>query len=92
MYDASYNDEETHTFASSSLQFLKWCSWVMAILALIHTPILVVNMYGTNDSKDRSFSATTTTFGNLGSASLAESVTIPGCNANEFQFQHCEIG
>lgn len=64
----------------------------MAILALIHSPILIMNAYGTNTSMDKSFSATMTTFGNLGSANLVASVTIPGCDANEFQFEHCEIG
>jgi hypothetical protein len=48
-------------------------------------------MYGTNDTMDKSLSATMTTFGNLGSANLVDSVTIPGCDENEFQVEHCEI-
>lgn len=64
----------------------------MAILSIIHLPILIMNAYGTNGIMDMSISATLTTFGNLGSAKLVDSVTIPGCDNNEFQLELCEIG
>lgn len=64
----------------------------MAILAVIHLPILIMNTYGTNASINTFYSATMTTFGNLGNAKVIESVNIPGCDDNEFHFEHCEIG
>lgn len=64
----------------------------MAILALVHFPILVINAYGTSNTMDMSYTATMTTFGNLGSANVVKSVVIPGCDENEFQFRHCQIG
>lgn len=64
----------------------------MAILAIVHLPILIINAYGTNNTMDKSYTATMTTFGNLGSAKVVNSITIPGCDENEFQFEHCQIG
>ena len=63
----------------------------MSILSILHAPILVINAYGTNN-RIGSFTAATTTFGNLGSAMEVMSVDIPGCDETEFQFKHCQIG
>ena len=72
-------------------KFVKWSCWVMLILSLIHLPVLCVNMLGTNEMIGLSLNAAMTTFGNLGSASEVESVTIPGCDAAEFNFDRCDV-
>eukprot|EP00804_Cyclotella_cryptica_P009635 CCRYP_006299-RC/>CCRYP_006299-RC protein AED:0.29 eAED:0.29 QI:364/1/1/1/1/1/4/125/1018 len=92
-----WNEGRTSEFSqfgsgiTNYFKFLKWCCWVMSILAVVHFPILIINAYGTNNGMDMSYTATMTTFGNLGSANLVNSVTIPGCDENEFQFEHCQI-
>lgn len=70
---------------------LKWCSWVMFILSLLHVPVLIVNAYGANDLIGSSFNLATTTFGNLGSAEDVASVDIPGCNEMELPMSGCKV-
>lgn len=82
----------SHSFGFDQNQFLKWCTWVMFVLSILHLPILFVNTLGANDKMGLVLSAAVTTFGNLGSASDVGSVDIPGCDEMEFQFSHCTIG
>ncbi len=78
-------------------KFLKWSSWVMLVLSVLHLPVLILNTLGARpDSlrvaiKDQTLAAMTT-FGNLGSAMNVTVVAIPGCDEAEFQFEHCNIG
>jgi len=92
-----WNEGRTSEFSqfgsgiTNYFKFLKWCSWVMSILSVLHLPVLFINALGTNDKIGLSVSAAMTTFGNLGTAVNVGSVAIPGCDETEFQFEHCEI-
>ena len=97
-----WNEGRTSEFSqfgsgiTNYFKFLKWSTWVLLLLSIIHLPVLILNTFGVEGRK--SFSSAIkdqtlvamTTFGNLGSTNVT-AVTIPGCDNNEFQFEYCEI-
>jgi hypothetical protein len=71
-------------------KFLKWCCWVMFILAVVHTPSLVLNSLGAV-SQYESVGLASTTVGNLGDSFNVTTIKIPFCNEDEFQQHDCTI-
>lgn len=71
-------------------KFLKWCGWVMAVLSAVHLLALGINMFGTAVQYG-DLGVASTTLGNLGSAEDVTAVRIPGCAANRYWFDDCEI-
>jgi len=63
----------------------------MLLLAIIHIPVLLINISGAPTQYDNVFTAAITTFGNLGSVENVDFVRIPGCNEGDFQEDVCSI-
>jgi hypothetical protein len=59
----------------------------MFILAIIHIPALVLNIFGTTLENENGVLAMTT-LGNLGASDI-EQVQIPGCDGSKYQFEGC---
>ncbi|GFH46056.1 hypothetical protein CTEN210_02530 [Chaetoceros tenuissimus] len=71
-------------------KFQKWCCWIMFILAIIHTPVLLINLFGEGMTTDGGGILEKTTLGNLGTAEV-QYVTIPYCDSTKYQMDYCKI-
>lgn len=71
-------------------KFQKWCCWIMFILAIIHIPVLLINLFGDGMTTDVGGILEKTTLGNLGSADV-QYVTIPYCDSTKYQLDYCKI-
>ena len=74
-------------------KFLKWCWWIMFILAIANTPCLILNSFGTGTSTVQGSArwAALTTVGNLGDSYNTTTVNIPFCDADEYQQHDCTM-
>mmetsp|Transcript_9056 Transcript_9056/g.13500 ORF Transcript_9056/g.13500 Transcript_9056/m.13500 type:complete len:1091 (+) Transcript_9056:834-4106(+) len=92
-----WNEGQTSEFAqfgsgvTNYFKFLKWCTWIMFLLSILHTPILFINMIGTSMQYENYFTTAITTIGNLGSADEVAEIKIPGCTEGDFQQDICSI-
>lgn len=74
-------------------KFIKWCTWLFTILAIIAIPIVVLNDSGPNNENAGLQSLARTTAGNLLNpyANSTDTLRIPGCNSYGVYNIDCDL-
>lgn len=62
----------------------------MFFLSIIHFPLLIINVYQSNNNT-RSLTAATFTIANLGSATAVTTANLPICDETQ-NLENCQIG